>query len=588
MEIFKIVEKINEFAGKFDELTEETAKSISDLVIEKVGVLKIKITHDNFHDISKYKNMRLDFQEGRIEPHVVLDGISKSSDIVPGFKMILSTFRNTANYAIPVVRRCNGVIIHVGEYIDSESSKKSVKCKVMAMSSNDFTTKVDKRRIADHLNEGLYDLYMVNDGTTLNIYYDENYLHYTIEENPDDLDDVKKVYHKGRWMYATKNAVDAKDMPWRGYTYHEVLEDVLKKYPEFSLDKLDKKKSYTIGFTHPAYHPFNQPAEWRTGSTGSTDNTATFHKEAWFIQSTNVESGESLHDEDIGLPLQKKHDIKEFITDDSDPGACLQNILNRAHNSMEEFTRGVRMNIISENYKPPPTFLGIFLRSRDENITKQFSDVLIESSLWVAIRQAIYQKPYTPNKELREKQEYNFKNFTYVILDAYLNIHKNKEFITLFPQFRHYYDKLDEATNTVSEMIFQEMQKGGKKKEIAANENHLWMYTKFLPLVQNNFKVNDNKSRSFHVQGGPGGRGGGGGPGGRGGGDRGGRGGSDRGRGRGRGGIGSGIGSGDAGISSLSININDKKIIKTLITHPKYTDLYFQGLYDTENRDVSE
>ena len=582
MEIFKIVEKINEFSESFSELTEGNAKSITDLIIDKVGVLKIKISHDHFRDLDHYHTMRLDLEENRIEDHIVLDGIAKPEDIVPGFKMILSSIRTHANYAIPVVRRCNGVILHVGEYI-TDSGEKKIQCKVMSIPVNDLTTKIDKRRVGDYLANNLYDIYMINDGTTINIYYDENCIWYDIQESPDDLDDVKKVYHKGRWMFSTKNAVDVENMEWRGTTYGEIIFDILKMYPDFDLEKLDKRKSYTIGFTHPAHHPFGQPAEW-TGENTDVD----FHKKAWFIQSTDLDTGESYTEDDIGLPFQEKHSLEEFrdvvnvndtvdvdITSDDtsnvvstsdDNATCFQNILNRAHSSMEQYSRGVRMNIISDEKQEPPKFFGVFLRSRDESKTKQFSDVLVESSLWIAIRKAIYQKPFIPNKVLRDRQGQNFKNFTYVILDSYLNAYKHKEFILLFPQFKHYYTRMDKTVNLVSDMIMNSMQKNGKLEEYGKNvdDDVMWMYEQFHGIVTDQFRITDTNSHDGNY-GGP----------------------TARGRGRGRGGRGRGgrgRGRGDSGISSLSISINDKKVIKQIICHPKYTDIYFHGLYYPEYR----
>jgi hypothetical protein len=566
MEVFKVSEKINEFVKNIPELTEEVAKAISDLVIKNIGELKIRITHDTFGNINKYKNMRTDLQEGRISEHVILEGISGVSDVVPGFKMILTSNRGTADYNIPLVRRCNGVILHVGEYVDSKTGVMSIRCKVLAIPSNDFTVKVDKQKVSEHLANDLYDIYTVNDGTTVTMYYDPNHLYSTIEEDIDNPENVKKIYRRGKWMYATKNAVDVDEMVWRDHTYGEVITSVMKKYPQFSFDKLDKNKSYTIGIRHPDYHPFGQPVNY--GESGVEG-----HSEAWFIQSTDLVNGKAHCDEDIGLPLQRKHELQEFV---STSGTPLQNILNRAHASMEEFSRGVRMNLVSDKKVDPPVFLGVFLRSRDESKTRQYSDVLIESSLWVAIRQSVYQKPHTPTREMREKQEHQFKNLTYVILDAYLNAYKHKDFITLFPQFKSYYDTMDKSINTVCEMIFQEMQKGGKKKEIESNDNEKWLFSKLLPLVQSTYKTSDAKngqstSRSFYTHGGSGGRGDGGG--------RGERGGPGAGRG-GRDGR-------DPGIQHLSVTVNDKKIIKTLMVHPRYTEIYFRGLYNTENRDVN-
>jgi hypothetical protein len=542
MEVQRIVEKINEFLADIDHLDEDTAKDIEKLVIDKVGVLKIKISHDGIYNIKEYNKMRLQLIEGTIPDYVVLgDDIKKPSDIVPGFKIMLSTTRHKADFSVPVVRRCNGVMLHVGEYIDEKDNNRSyLKCNPMVIPANDLTTKIDKKVIDGHLKNGKYDIYMINDGTTVNIYYDENHIWNTIG------DDEKQHYHKGKWMFSTKNASNVETMTWRGSTYGDVIREVLSKYPDFSLDKLDKNTTYTIGFKHPAHHPFGQPKEWVSGS----DNDSSLHWiiSAWFIQSYKIGDKEAIRDADIGLPLQKKHELSEFERDDSE--SHFQNILSDAHSSLQNYSRGYRINLAVEEKQPPPVFLGAFLRSKDESATGQFSDVLVESTLWVAIRHSIYQKPFIANKVLRDKQDQSFKNFTCVIVDAYLNFKKNKEFIMLFPQFQHYYDKMQSTIEAVTVAIFDDMQQ--RKSTRVLSDSEKFIFEKLIGTVKNTFQASDNKPHS----GGPGNRG------------------------RGRGGPPTERGGHGSGISSLRVTLGDKKVIRDMITNPKYTEIYFEGLYD--------
>jgi hypothetical protein len=574
MEVLKTVARINEFTATLDELTEESAKEIVELVKKNVGVLSIKVSHDGLSGISQAKDMQTDIKDGAIPNHVKLNGFSTVSDVVPGFKIMLSTVRHRADFSISMVRRCNGVILHVGEYTDAEG-KVAVRCKPMVIPANDLTTKIDKRRINDYLKNDLYDIYMVNDGTTVNIYYDENYVYSeTLPASGDGGDgntELQRVYHRGDWLFSTKNASNIGSMMWRGSTYGAVIYDALRQYKDFSLERLDKNKSYTIGFKHPAHHPFGQPREWdwekhysETVQETDAPEDLPWIKEAWFIQSADLVTGKTSQTEDIGLPLQRQHTLAEFAhAEHADPvnentEDYFQNILGMAHRSMQKYSQAYKMNLLSEEdmREDPPIFLGVFLRSRDESVTTQFSDVLIESTLWTSIRHAIYQKPFIANRELREKQGQSFKNFTYVILDAYLNFKKNKEFIMLFPQFQHYYDRMQSVIDEVTNAIFNSMKQNGNAKLSPESE---WLYNRFYDIVNNVFQAKSAPGMSGAT-------------------GRGRRGGRGRGRGgRGRGERGSSAG--EPGIASMRVTIGDKKIIRDIMVNPKYTEIYFEGLY---------
>lgn len=202
-------------------------------LIEKVRSYNIKITYELIHNENKEK--------------------------VNYIRVLLSTQRNRANFNIPLVKQCSGVIV----LIDLQKQK----CKILAKPPEEFLfiNKFRRRNIAYNIDKQKYNIYQIEDGTTITLYFDP------ITE---------------KWCISTKNGYDVSSLEWRGYNYQDALNEVLEEYPDFSFNNLDKKYSYTIGFKHPSMHPFMPD------------------KKAWFI-STN-----SNDDLQIGIPKQEKVNIK--------------------------------------------------------------------------------------------------------------------------------------------------------------------------------------------------------------------------------------------------------------------------------------
>jgi len=393
MDIFNLVEQINENIKHYKILTEANAQEIIKFIKDIVIPVKIRICYEHLSCIERIREIKQKFIERsaekfeeKTEHH--FQNINSAKDIITRFRFILSTNRNSADFAIPLVRQCNGVIIVVEELETGLNSK------IITLSSNEFNPKFNQTKLADHISIGEYKIYEIQDGTTINLYYDENYIS---SETLTKLDSNQLktfyTYKKGDWIYSTKNSFDVKKMIWRGFEYGQVINDVLKEYPEFTLEKLSKDKSYSLGFKHPAFHPFGQPAEWNI-NIQDNNTKKEWIKTAWFIQSTciteilnnkkieeikNKEGTESEiktkkikdeienevkkeeikkqymiiknTEEYIGLPLQK---IIE-------PKGSISNIFKKLRNSLQDF--------LFSNETATSAFLGLILRSVDESKT---------------------------------------------------------------------------------------------------------------------------------------------------------------------------------------------------------------------------
>lgn len=326
-----------------------------------------------------------------------------------GFRMILSTKRNKANFNTQLVRECNGAILLI------EGLKQEVdqypKCRLLTRPAHDCNPNVNTPSLINNsIRNGLYDIYRIDDGTTINISY--------LQRSPSQ---------RGTWVFSSKNAFDLSNVEWRNRIYNDIFDEVFKNYPGFSLDKLNPHRTYTIGFRHPAFHPFDGTPEIR----------------AWFIQSTDIYSGDIFPAEPIGIPTQERARINV------QGGAYWQAMQESAKNALDEYVRSV------QNGTPVRPFFGYILRSKDRERTKGYSDILIESSLMNEIRKAIYQAPYIPNKTMLAEFKQNFKQTAYVQVDSYLDAKKRSLYEVLFPTWVSLYERFDQIVNVSVDQTYQ-------------------------------------------------------------------------------------------------------------------------------------
>lgn len=322
------------------------------------------------------------------------------------FRIILSTKRNKANFNTPLVRECNGAIIMI-----EQNAGQYLKCRIITRPVYDCNPNVyNPSLINNSIRNGLYDIYRIDDGTTINISY--------VQKSPSQ---------KGTWTYSTKNALDLNNMEWRDRLYNEILDEVFKNYPGFSLDKLNPLRTYTIGFRHIAYHPFGTTSDAR----------------AWFIQSSDILTGEIFTSEPIGIPTQERARINV------QGGLFWQSMQENAECALDEYVYSV------QNGNPIRPFFGYILRSKDRERTKGYSDILIESSLMNEIRKAIYQAPYIPNKNTLAEFKQNFKQTLFVQIESYLDAKKRALYEILFPTWIKLYEQFDHIVKLGVKQVYE-------------------------------------------------------------------------------------------------------------------------------------
>ena len=125
---------------------------------------------------------------------------------------------------------CNGLIIDANNL------------KILALPPQSFRSNVDTEKITKYLNKDLYDVFLIEDGTTINLYY----------WSPSNS-----------WRISTARSYDCNNTKWGDITYSEIISELLLinniTTDEF-YNSLDKNTSYTFGFKHASMHPFREGA----------------------------------------------------------------------------------------------------------------------------------------------------------------------------------------------------------------------------------------------------------------------------------------------------------------------------------------
>jgi hypothetical protein len=295
-----------------------------------------------------------------------------------GIYLTLNTDRNNAKFNIPLVRQCNGTLWKI---------TKTSKVELLIVSSREFNNRYATADVEQFIKDDMYNILPLEDGTTINIYWDDE------------------------WLFATKNSRNCSQIEWRGYKYETVIKECLDLYPDFSLDNLDKSCVYTIGFHHTYFHPFEDS------------------KRVWLIQIYDKINHCIDHEKWIGIPRQSP------VSVDLNSKTVLADLTSACENALQtHLTNGMNKSHV---------LMGYILRSKDENRTGTFSDLLIESNLFQTIKHCIYDLPFIKNKAVRSQVKGKFKNFNYVLVNVWLDFTKEPVFFKIFPQYANYRDRFN-------------------------------------------------------------------------------------------------------------------------------------------------
>lgn len=148
-------------------------------------------------------------------------------------RFVLFTQKHKVDYAVPLARYSNGLIFEV---YDTTSTPAHVSVRLLCTPTRDLipSTMGAMKKIQENIKKDWYTIYKIQEGTTINLYYD---------------------LYTAAWTISTRRSYDMRDVAWRGQSYGQIIDEIFTKY-NFDRDSLDKTQTYTIGFKHPGLHPF--------------------------------------------------------------------------------------------------------------------------------------------------------------------------------------------------------------------------------------------------------------------------------------------------------------------------------------------
>lgn len=517
LSLAEFIANINARLVDFKSLSSGTINDIFTILHGALDPYAIKFSHD---------------ARGVLESIRALQELHPTAKVPGRIRIVLKTKRNHADFRHELVRICNGLVIVI------EETDTCLKCRTLAIPAKEVNQSLQNPSIEHYLKQGKYNIYPIKDGTVLNLYYDDAH---AWEENG-------KI-HYGRWYYGSRNAFNVEGISWRGHQYRTVIEQLRACYPDFTTDRLDTKYTYTIGIRHPAFHPFNQPDEWTDKS--HFDDGKNWHKKMWLIAATrNNGDGTiaTLDDADklpsIGIPEQRPISLE----------LSLATIRRFCEISLDVF---LGTNVSNKRRtEPPPTaddlppecelfsadgkeaknkpiFLGYIMRlkpsavAEDPNCVSQ--DIIIESRFWTEIRNMIYESPSTTTRD-RSNKAVHFRDVRYMVLHNYMNKTKLPHFLKILPQYTALYNQQDRIVSCVLDMIYEHLSGAQPPKNLPAEvqewrASYAALAEQLAPIVCGKYEVR----RGTRV--------------------------------------------------GKDVVRTDKEMIKNLLVHLKYLDVFYEGIY---------
>ncbi len=282
----------------------------------------------------------------------------------------------------PLKQECNGVILERNTWKPLVVPPRTLRNNIETKTSNKF------------LYRGMYKIYKAEDGTCINMY---NY--------------------NGKWCISTAKGYEMNDVKWETKTYRELLDDCLSvhglTWGTFT-EQLNPEFCYSFGFRHTNFHKFR--------------NHLNEVNKLWFIQSVNLNETDPhylwVSSETVAnLPTQEEYG--EHVE-------SLRDLYQLAANAYKDYLDNGNV------------CYGFILRSINFHETVAHSDLLIESSLLIAIRKIWYDNAinnYCRNHSLDKE--------LVIPLNAYLTHETKERMEALFPQYKSLFAKFDNVVKTL-------------------------------------------------------------------------------------------------------------------------------------------
>jgi hypothetical protein len=336
-------------------------------------------------EVTNFINTLTDKTPQNIRTQIYKRGIVSSYHPTDGRMVFSAPKSQRFNDSDSLGRECNGLVF------DTRNMKPLV------IPQQLHRTNINVSIVNGYISQNMYDILYTCDGTVINLYWLES---------------------ENMWCISTARSYDLTNVKWGALSYKDVLSNILGTNNDKFYELLNKSYSYTFGIKYDETHPFR-------GCGNIPINTI------WFIQSTNLDNKDVSYEFSNTIGIQNQQKIDYPIDD-------IKTIFSNLSKALDNYVL----------YKHQPLY-GYILRSKQPDVTKQYSNILLESSLMQKIRQLQYHKSFNI---MSKKMNYN-RN-TYILISSYLDINKHMLFIKLFPQFLPAFNKLNDITaNLVRSVI---------------------------------------------------------------------------------------------------------------------------------------
>lgn len=254
------------------------------------------------------------------------------------------------------------------------------------------------------LAQELYEIYPIQDGTTVHLYY-----------------------FGDAWRISTANSYDVTNINFTNtqLTYLDILNDVLSHNGHISFaaftQHLNKSCSYSCVVTHPDIHLYwkgrNMP--YRIVLIHRADLASfTCHKDWNIILESESKEAVQPKVPDVQKPINFfEHQISSLT---------IKQLKNMCNNAFAEENTKLREDLE----------FGVILRTKDPATTGNISYITLESEKYNNIKHMLY------DNTIYRNMQPDFDRENYILLHSYLSHHYHDIFIDMFPMYKNLYDSI--------------------------------------------------------------------------------------------------------------------------------------------------
>lgn len=349
------------------------------------------------------------------------------------FRVVLYLKKNTQgiDFNNPIIAECNGLVL---SYTNGEWSALAVP------PVNCTKSKISMHQVDKFYKEGKYQIYEVLDATMITMYYYNN------------------------WRIATCKGFDVTEYEFiNGQTYMDVFLNIAaSKYPDFSLNHLDSKYSYTFALRSADFHKFNE-----TKHEFLENSPEIIYQSNTYIKLMKVVQLDTLTEIDINwininLPSYQPIEVKNAHN--------IPILMNYSKSAYMKYSKGYETN----NFKFKPLY-GYILRTTSNMVPKAYKNIMISSSLYAIIKKGLYSNSYKDNNDM--------------IVNMFIDQKRKSQFKVLFDQYLPEFNKLEAMVLNACEDAMSLIK---NNTHISNDENIKKLSYKVLEYYQNDHDINQD------------------------------------------------------------------------------------------------